>query len=286
MAPTTIGRKRSGRIHRSRRPDPKFLIRRALGKFYCLRTQDLAYLLKSDDPDADDIRTINATLKRLRDQGFVCRKQIIQDGPGEQRSFPFVYGLTDKGVSEMGDGRSFEERMTVEHELSLSLFHIDLEDFCEKQKWELYWRQFDLKCGIDPDAYFRIKTEKGGYHFFLESERQRPGRSKKTAKKLAIYYDYYNSDLCMKEWNFRQFRVIIPELTEERMQHIVHTLATVPLHAPSCRWYPPHNGKCDCTTQLTNHRMFWVTTEEHLEKDTGGKIFRTPKGDQFSFLDI
>jgi hypothetical protein len=254
----------------TRKTSPKLDLLRVLAKYYCLRTQDLAYLLKSDDPHDNDLRTINFTLKRLRDEGFVCRKQIIQNGRGDQRSFPFVYGLTDKGVSELNDGRSFEERRSVEHELALALFRIDLEDVCEKIGWELYWRQFDLKNRIDPDAYFRITTEAGGFHFFLEEERQKPSH-KKQFRKWATYYDYYNSDLCQKEWGFRQFRVIIIEATQERAKHLLNTLATVPQHEPKCRWYPPRNGKCDCTPRLVNHRMFWVTSED---QEIGGNAFR------------
>jgi hypothetical protein len=283
MPTETTSRTRSGRTHQFKRTSLKANVLRALAKYYCLRTKDLAYILKSDDPEDNDTRTLNRTLKLLREEGLVCAKQIIQYGKTGRKFYPLVYGLKDKAVRELDEGRSFEERMTVEHELWLSQFHIDIEDLCEKMGWKLYWRQFDLKNGIDPDAYFRITTDKGGYHFFLEAERQRPGRSKKTAKKWAIYYDYYNSDRCMKEWKFKQFRVVIIEGSEERTTHLLNTLATVPLHWPSCKWYPPRNGKCDCTPRLANHRMFWVISED---QDITGKAFRTPKGDQYSFLDI
>jgi hypothetical protein len=254
----------------------------ALAKFYCLRTKDLAYILKSDDPSDNDTRTLNRTLNLLRDEGMVYSQDIIQYGKTGKKFYPSVHGLRDKAVKELGEGRSFEERRAVEHELGLSQFHIDLEDLCEKRGWELYWRQFDLKNGIDPDAYFRITTDKGGYHFFLENERQKPSH-KKQFRKWATYYDYYNSDRCMKEWGFRQYRVVIIEGTEERTAHLLNTLATIPQHQPSCKWYPPRNGKCDCTPHLVNHRMFWVTSED---QDITGKVFRTPKGDTLAFTDI
>jgi hypothetical protein len=284
MSASTINRKRSGRTS-PRKTEAKKLVKGALGKYYCLRTRDLAYLLKSDNPTADDLRSINYTLKLLREEGYVCRSQIILNGKTDQRSFPFVYGLTDKAVRELGEGQSFEECRTAQHQLALSIFRIDLEDWCETKSWELYWQQSDLKHTIHPDAYFRITTDKGKYHFFLEEERQKPSH-KKQFKKWATYYEYYNSDLCMKEWNFRQFRVVIPELTEERVKRLVSTLAETPLHESLCHWYPPYNKKCDCKPFLANHRMFWVTSDERIKEGIGTKIFTTPKHDQFSFLDI
>jgi hypothetical protein len=220
-------------------------------------------------------RTLDFRLKRLKAEELICGKRIISATHGLP-TYPFVYGLTDKAVRQYG-GRSFSERRDVEHELGLSKFHIQLKQLSD----DFHWRQFDLKNCIDPDAYFTLN----GFHFFLENERQKPSH-KKQFRKWATYHDYYNSDLCHKEWGFRQFRVVIVEGTQERAKHLLNTLATVPQHEPKCRWYPPRNGKCDCTPRLVNHRMFWVTSED---QEISGKVFRTPKDFEkvaYSFQDI
>jgi hypothetical protein len=278
----TISRKRGLRTKR-RNTSPKRAVLLALVKYRTLQTKDLAYLLKTDNPEYKDLRAINATLHILDMEGMVCWKEITEHhGPGK-RTHPYLWGLTDKAVKEYG-GRSFDERRDWEHEYGLALFRIDLENVCEANGWELFWQQYDIKKGVDPDAYFRITTPGGAFHYFLEKERQKPSHHKQF-KKWSIYFEYFNSDHCMKDWKFNRFRVIIVENTVERRDHLVNTLATVPIHEPKCKWFPPRNGKCDCDPRIINHRMFWLTTEDDHSENMGGKIFYTPKHDVYSFTD-
>jgi len=233
--------------------------------------------LKSDDPVYNDIRATNATLHILDLEGLVCWHEITEFHGAGKRTHPYVWGLTDKAVTLYG-GRSFEERRDVEHEYGLSQFHIDLETVCELNGWQLYWLQFDLKKTTDPDAYFCITTHEGKFHFFVEKERQKPSHHKQF-KKWSVWYKYFNSEQCKKEWGFDKFRVIVIENTTERRDHLLHTLATVPIHEPFCKWFPPRNSKCTCKPRLINHRMFWVMTEDD---DLNEPIFHTSKSDTYS----
>jgi hypothetical protein len=113
----------------------------------------------------------------------------------------------------------------------------------DKEGLQLYWQQADLKRGIHPDAYFALtdpgKPEgKNTCHYFLEIE-----KGKKTfddlIKKLGRYYDLFNTDKCVKDWGFKQFRVIVIQRNDVRRANLLVELA-----------------------KKYNHRMFWLGTEE------------------------
>jgi hypothetical protein len=77
-----------------------------------------------------------------------------------------------------------------------------------------------------PDAMFALtdpaKLEgKNTLYYFLEMERAKIGHDlngdPSIMRKLGKYYAYYGTDKCEKEWpDFRQFRVIVVQRTEER----------------------------------------------------------------------
>ena len=150
--------------------------------------------------------------------------------------------------------------------MELTQFHIHLKQFCEKHKLILTWHQpvIDHKKAINPDAYFGItdpaKPEgRNTFHYFLEIERSKIGNYREgkpsIIRKLQKYHEYYDTELCEKEWGFRKFRVLLTLRNAERQYNL-------------CARLP---------TEGMNHRMFWITTETLYKENIGGEIFRTPK---------
>jgi len=217
--------------------------------------------------------SINRTMRILRAEGLVNRLPYF-DLNTPRGTMTYVYGLSDKGVLQLSDDTSmplyhiyktFDEhsQRTLDHELEVSFFHIALKKFCADENLKLYWQQKDLKCTVNPDAYFAITDPvlpdgKNTFHYFLEIERAKLGHFRngepQIMKKLDGYYKYFNSEKCQKEWNFKQFRVIVVQPSAVRSENLLERLAK--------------NHK---------HRMFWLTTEEAYKAGIGGKIFKTPK---------
>jgi hypothetical protein len=239
-----------------------------LAEYFCLRTNDLVdlvYKVQTEPNQASMRRTLFLLLK----EGLVHRIPHIEQDRTIGAS-TFVYGLSDKGCSFAREFwnhyKTFDDhsQRTLDHELETSFFHIALKKFCnERKNLQLYWQQRDLKCTVNPDAYFAItdttKPEgKNTFHYFLEVERAKLGswrnRQPQIIRKLAKYYEYYNSDACEKEWkNFRHFRVILVQRTDAKREFLLSKL------------------------EEHKHRMFWLTTEELYKADIAGKIFKTPK---------
>jgi hypothetical protein len=98
--------------------------------------------------------------------------------------------------------------------------------------------------------------------------RTKPGNwrngESKIMRDLDRYYAYFNADRCEEEWgNFRKFRVIVVQRSDERRMNLLRMLET-----------------------KYKHRMFWLTTELSYRDDIGGRIFLTPKdyrSDSYSF---
>jgi hypothetical protein len=197
------------------------------------------------------------TLALLDEEGLAHGLTYIE--PDRERGAPTgVWGLTDKALRDDSPAilhinpraKSFEEQSTrtLDHELEISYFHIAIKNL----PLQLYWQQSDLKRGIHPDAYFALTDPskpagKNTLHYFLEIE-----KGKKTfedlLKKLGRYYELYNTDKCVKEWGFKQFRVIVIQKNEIRRGNLLKELAA-----------------------KYSHRMFWLATEEDRLS------FRTPK---------
>jgi hypothetical protein len=240
-----------------------------IAEYFCLRTNDLVDLVygKQTEPSRASMRR---TLSLLLKEGFLHRLPYIEAERTKGAS-TFVYGLTDQGCALYGDlagprAKTFDDhsQRTLDHELEISFFHIALKNLCERHtNLRLFWQQRDLKCTINPDAYFAItdtsKPEgKDTLHYFLEIERAKLGSWKngepQIIRKIAKYYAYYNSDTCQKEWkHFRQFRVILVQRTEQKREFLLSKLGEY------------------------KHRMFWLTTEDLYKAEMGGKIFKTPK---------
>jgi len=261
----------------------KIRVLETLAEFFALRTKDVTELLRRKSPNENDKRSTRRTLDLLRRDGLVHRlKYLDLDVEIEGGSYTYAYGLSDKGVkfcrSLWPQAKTFDEhsQRTFDHELEISYFHIALKKFCAKNNLKLYWQQSDLKCSINPDAMFAItdpaKPEgKNTLYYFLEIERAKIGHyvngEPSIMRKLGKYYEYYGTDKCEKEWlDFRQFRVIVVQRTEERRKNLLKEL-----HAE------------------LNHRMFWLTTEPIYKDSIGTKTFLTPRdfdSAAYSFLDV
>jgi hypothetical protein len=243
---------------------------------------DTAKLLRGREPNENDLRTARRTLQLLWKEGLTHREPYFElDRNRDRGSISYVYGLSDRGVIDYAGreygieilAKSFDEHSarTLDHELEISYFHIALKQFCEKHGLKLYWQQADLKTsGIHPDAYFSIGKEDKWHHFFLEIERSkvsnyRDGESS-IIRKLGKYYEYFDTPACEKDWNFKQFRVIVVQRTDERSKNL-----------------------CNALREKYNHRMFWLTTEAKYKADIGTEIFKTPKDHHersYSFINL
>jgi DNA-binding transcriptional ArsR family regulator len=248
-----------------------------LAEYFCLRTNDVAELLRNRTPNENDKRSVRYTLGLLYRAGLVNRLPYLELDR-ESGGVTYVYGLSDTGVKFCSSvytlAKTFDEhsQRTLDHELEISWFHMALKTFALKRNLTLYWQQADLKCTISPDAMFALtdpSREKSTLSYFLEMERAKIGHYQNgepsIMRKLGKYYDYYGSDACLKEWGtFRQFRVIVVQRTDERRRNLLKEL-----------------------NAQYNHRMFWLTTEGAYKKDIGGEPFATPKDlekTQYSFL--
>jgi hypothetical protein len=248
-----------------------------LAEYFCLRTNDVAQLIRGRAPNESDKRSIRHTLALLHKAGLANRLPYL-DLDRASGGVTYVYGLSDKGVrfveSIWTGAKTFDDhsQRTLDHELEISFFHIALKRFCVKNKLKLYWQQSDLKCTVSPDAMFAItdpqKPEgKNTLYFFLEMERAKIGHfvngEPSIMRKLGRYYEYYGTDKCEKEWlDFRQFRVIVVLRTRDRVENLLGALE-----------------------KDLKHRMFWLMSEE---EDISNYVFRTPrdyKERAYGFLD-
>jgi hypothetical protein len=237
-----------------------------LAEYFCLSIKDLCILIYAKyNPSTRT--SVGRTLGLLQEEHCVDWRKL----PSRIRKAgndPAIYGLTLKGVTKVADEGFLTPTTKVfkpnsdtlmPHEYEITQFHLALKHFCDTERWKLYWQQYDLKCGVNPDACFGITTEKGTLWYFLEIEKTKPGNFRdgesKIIRNLGKYYNYFDTDKCEKEWaNFRKFRVIVTLKNDERRQNLLNELA----------------GKY-------KHRMFWLTTEELYKKEVSGEIFATPK---------
>lgn len=233
-------------------------------EYFCLRVHDAAKLLRNHDTSDNDRRSVSRTLELLWRERLASRLPYA-DLSRERGTISYVYGLTDKAAREFG-GKTFDEHSarTLDHELAISHFHMALDRLCRGRGWYLYWQQVDLKTRtIHPDAYFAItdptKPEgKNTHHFFFEVERSKVSKYKdgepSILRKLARYYDLFDTQACERDWGFRQFRVVVVQRTEERRRNL-----------------------CNALVEKCRHRMFWLTTESLYKEDIGTEVFLTPR---------
>ncbi len=214
------------------------------------------------NPDNDnDRRNVQTTISLLYKQRIASRLPYF-DPEIETPTRIFVYGLTDRGAHDYG-GKTFDEHSerTLDHELEISQFHIALIKAFPKLR--ITWNQSNIKRGVAPDAHFSITDPKlpegkNTFHYFLEIERAKIGNIKNgepsIIRKLAKYYEYYDTDQCEKDWRFRTFRVITVVRNADKQYNLCERLAAA-----------------------YRHRMFWITTEPLVKENITGEIFRTPR---------
>jgi hypothetical protein len=250
-----------------------------LAEFFCLRTNNVAELLRNRAITASDARSVRRTLSILHRDGFLYRGPHVDLGH-ERGGATYVYGLSAKGVQHaVKNGystlatKTLDEHSvrTLDHELEITSFHIALHRLCSRHGLRYAWRQTDLKHTVHPDAVFNIEDPANpgkAFCYFLEIERSKLSKyvdgEPQILRKLRAYYAYFNSTGCEKEWGFRQFRVIVVQRTDARREGLLTAL----------------REKC-------SHRMFWLITEAAYREDIGGANFRTPKDDApaaFTFL--
>jgi hypothetical protein len=274
-----------GNIHsENRKPLPhenptKRRVLELLAEFYCFRTNDAAGLMRHRAITESDSRSVRRTLSILHRDGFLYRVPYL-DARHDRGGVSYVYGLSAKGVDHaLQNGystlatKTLDEHSirTLDHELEITAFHIELSGLCAAQGLRYAWRQTDLKHTVHPDAVFNVADPAHpdkAFCYFLEIERAKLGNYRngepQIFRKLRKYYDYFNSTDCEKEWGFRQYRVVVVERSDARREGLLTAL----------------REKC-------SHRMFWLTTEAAYRNDIGGAIFKTPKDDvpvPFSFL--
>ena len=234
-----------------RRTRAKHDVLAALTEFYCLRPKDLARLERNREPTQSDIRSVNATLKLLRQENLIRRIPYF-DSRQYTGTITYVYGLNYAAVRKIGEpARYFDDHSvrTLEHELEISLFHMALKALCQSHRWDLRWHQDAIshQRPVNPDAFFVItKSEHGeannSFSFFLEIERSKIGNHKNgepsIMRKLAQYYETYNTDQCYRNWNLTTFRVIVQVLNKTRAENLLTALA-----------------------RRFNHSMFWKSLE-------------------------
>jgi hypothetical protein len=264
MPAQTISSPRTANESQFRDTETKLKILKAIAEFFCLSARDLAVLLYHD---SEKVRTINRTLDLLEKEGFTDWR-LLTTRVRKRGNLPSIHGLSFKGVQKVEESgyttpttKIFKPNSDtlLPHEYEISVFHLRLKALCDERRWELYWQQRDLKCGVNPDACFGITTARGTLWYFLEIEKTKPGNFRngesKIMRNLGKYYAYFDSDRCEREWaNFRKFRVIVVQRNPERRANLLSAL-----------------------TQKYAHRMFWLATERLYKEDIGGKIFLTPK---------
>src|ERR1022692_628970 len=148
-----------------------------LADYFCLNTRMAAELLDVSE------RAVQAHYQRLIAAQLVYAKSYESE-TYEKGALPKAYGLTDSGVSiafkegfATDSTKTFKGHAlsTIEHELMISRFHLELAKLAEEKRWDLRWRQRDLdKNKVRPDGLFQID----GNNFFLEIERARLGNYK------------------------------------------------------------------------------------------------------------
>jgi hypothetical protein len=278
MTPITkASRTEGGTISRNNPTKQKIL--ELLAEFFCLKTNDVAGLLRNRPPTESDARSVRRTLSILHGDGFLYRVPYLEPGR-RSGGITYAYGLSAKGVRHaLRNGyatpatKTLDEHSlrTLDHELELTAFHIALHRLCARQGLRYSWRQKDLNHTVHPDALFHVADPANpgkAFRYFLEIERAKLGQYRdgepQVLRKVRRYYEYFNSTDCEKEWRFRQYRVIVVQRSEARREGLLKTLR-----------------------DAYSHRMFWLTTEAAYREDIGGAIFMTPKDDApvaFSFL--
>ncbi|HLY39685.1 MAG TPA: replication-relaxation family protein [Terracidiphilus sp.] len=237
-----------------------------LQEYYLLRVNDFVSLTKARQ-DENARRSIQNILQALLAKRYIGRLRYFDD-TAERATIVYAYFLNDSGAALLEDPAAAftkESQLIPRHEIEITQFHMHLKRWTDKCGLILHWRQPKMDHGktINPDAYFGIEDPKlpvgkNTFHYFLEMERSPLGNYKNgepsIMRKLAKYYELYDSSDCEKQWGFRKFRVVTVVRNADKMYNL-----------------------CKLMSEKFSHRMFWMTTEPLFRENIGGEIFHTPK---------
>jgi hypothetical protein len=250
-----------------------------LCRYTYLCTSHFYALVRADRDGAQ--RAVRRLLHDFWKRGYLVRRPVIDyDAPGPLPRYENVYWLSSPGVELLRDGDWFDGGLictpeksphSLEHDVAITQFHLEVERFCNVNGWTAYWQQHHLKRTVNPDALFaltdpRRPEDESTLYYFLEMERSRRGSYRDgrsgLLRKLERYARYHGSEECFREWEwFDEFRVVIVVKNEMRKENLL-ALLSENLPEPA----------------------FWITIEG---SDLTSPVFFSP-GDpiaRYSFLD-
>lgn len=219
-----------------------------LCRYTYLCTSHFYALVRADRDGAQ--RAVRRLLHDFWKHGYLVRRPVIDyNAPGPFPRYENVYWLSSPGVELLRDGDCFggglictpeKSPHSLEHDVAITQFHLEVEHFCDVNGWTLYWQQHYLKRTVNPDALFaltdpRRPEDESTSYYFLETERSRQGsyRSGESGlfRKLERYAEYHGSEQCLREWEwFDSFRVIIVVLNETRRINLLDQLSELLPH--------------------------------------------------------
>lgn len=265
-----------------------------LAQCHCATAQDITGYLR-DSIDQNAIRNTNKTLSLLVAKRLVNWLPLPTPCDYETGALPKVWGLSETGVAyaqthfqtdpvEFKKDRSL---LTFVHDLKCARFQLRLAKWCDQNGFEFYSQKTDLKRSVDPDRLFAVydpATESRVFLFYEEENKKKTHEA--LFDKCKPYYDLYGTERCAKEWGeFSDFKVIFQFASEVEHDNFLDYLAGV-CHCSYRRGVLKHTCRRAAPLKAS---MFWFTTDTQIDRDLGGRIFRTPgdhKAYSYSFLDV
>jgi hypothetical protein len=236
-----------------------------LREYHYLATPDFYRLLGVAETDEHRRRGVRRMLMLLARAGLVEHARHVVDNPGDPfLRYQHCYRLSRTGAVAVSARRAMGAKApaSVAHELEITAFHVALASAIPETH-SLYWRQWDLKHTVNPDALFAITDsreprERSTHYYFLEVEKSRQGHYRNgdsgLIAKLRRYAEYRRTERCRSEWrHFSDFRAIVVLKNRERELNLLRALH-----------------------ERLPERFIWTTTEEDYRRDIGGAIFRAP----------
>lgn len=235
----------------------------ALAEYHYLTTSDFYRVLRIGNEHAR--RGARRMLTLLNRAELVERSRHVLDNPNDPfLRYQHCYQLSRAGWAAIGKGNARAEKSpaSLAHELGITAFHIAVATSMPSTH-RLFWRQTDLKHGVNPDALFAITDtaqprDSSTVYYFLEVERSRQGHYRGGESgllaKLRRYSEYRKSERCRAEWkHFSDFRVVVVLANRERQENLLRVLQA-----------------------RLNTPAIWTTTTEDVDRCVTGAVFRAP----------
>ncbi len=210
--------------------------------FRYLRMRHLYLLYRAKSLVTD--RAVRRLVRDFWAHGYLHRRIAPSSSPKPLPVGEFAYWLSAKGTAIAEDSGIAASVLpvprravarTLEHELTITDFHLRAEQFTSSQGLTLHWEQYGLRRGVNPDAFFAVTDpsrprDEGTSYGFLEIERSRlggyvDGRSV-LLRRLRRYAEYQGSAGCKVDWKwFDEFRVVVVVTSEARRRNLLALLA-------------------------------------------------------------